>query len=293
YFPMKPSANRFKFAALCAVAFLAIHAKSDGATVNLDFSNPTIGTNAFFGGLGPYVSTAALPPNFEIGFLNAANFGGQSVDVRVTATTLGNATLIGYFPNYSSSAASSPGGDLGVLYQNNGLGYGGVRYEMEFYESGTGFGTALNAPDVQLLLYDLDGESGFHTQTESATVEVADGLTNYSLGTAASGVTVTDNGSTLTFNGNNSSSFDGTSAAAAIVTYENTSSITVTFESTAISGSTSNPAFVAFDGNLNFAADFDNGFDPVTPVAPIPEPTVPLFSLLAGILLGFRRCCQA
>lgn len=286
---MKPPANRLRFAALCAAAFLAFNAKSDGATVNLDFSNPTIGTNAFFGGLGPYVSTSALPPNFEIGFLNAANFGGQSVDVRVTATTLGNATLIGYFPNYNSAAATQPAGDLGILYQNNGLGYGGIRYEMEFYESGTGFGTALNAPDVQLLLYDLDGESGFHTQTESATLEVADGLTNYSLGSAASGITVTDNGSTLTFDGNSSSSFDGTSAAAAIVTYENTSSITVTFESTAISGSTSNPAFVAFDGNLSFASDFDNGFDPVTPVAPIPEPESAVLALLAGVLLGSRR----
>ena len=285
--------HRYRLALLLAIGLFAANARSNGATVNLDFSTPTISPNPlppsffdpFWFSLGPYVTTNQLPPNLELGFLNVSNFGGQSLDAKVRATPFGNATLIGILPNYQPNGGGQPQGDFGVLYRNNGLGSGGIHYDFEFFESGSGFATPATAPDVQLLLYDLDGESGFHTQTESVTARKSDGLSAYSLGTASNGLTPSVGSNEVQFDGNSSASTDGTSAAAVILDYQNTSKITLTFESEAISGSTSNPVFVAIDGDLSFESGF-TGFDPA---AQVPEPSTAILTVAAIAAIRLRR----
>ena len=74
-----------------------------------------------------------------------------------------------------SSNTGQPDGDLGVYHTATSTGLGGVHYDLALYLGGTGFTTPYTVGRLDLLIYDVDGES---TQSELLRAYTADGLTS-------------------------------------------------------------------------------------------------------------------
>ncbi|MFZ4767601.1 MAG: hypothetical protein ACOYMN_21855, partial [Roseimicrobium sp.] len=148
--------------------------------VDLNFSTPLtpITGNYLF---GDYIS------DLSVDFKSVATIGATTVDMRVTASTWGDVQFLGHYPDYSNNLGQ-PDGDLGVYYHATGAGLGGIHYQMDFYLGGSNFTTPFKVSQLDLMLYDVDGEG---VQSEALKAYTADGLVSYQTGTDASSVTAT------------------------------------------------------------------------------------------------------
>lgn len=250
-------------------------------TVSLDFSNP-VGSPTGSNGLGgmSYYRTSSLD------FLNVATSGATSLDLRVTASawggfTFGSASNSGYYADYSSNTGE-PDGDLGVYHTATTTGTGGVHYDFEFYLGGTSFSTPYTVGLLELLIYDVDGES---SQSEMLRAYTSEGLVSYRTGSNASSVTpsIFTGGVLFTGPGHNTSETD--SSGAFILTYENTSRFRLDFESQT-TGSVPNAVFAGIDGDLSMLNGNLSGFGPVVSA---PEPSGALLVAMVGMIFQFRR----
>lgn len=262
--------------AVLALAF-APTSRLEAQAIDLDFSNP-VGTSNGSSSLGPYFSDLSLD------FRNVASVGGTSIDMRATASTWGSISFTGHYADYSSNTGE-PNGDLGVYYEATKLGLGGIHYQLDFYVGGSNFTTRANISQLDLMLYDVDGEA---TQSEMVKAYAADGLTSYQVGNSAASVTASPitGGVLLTGPGRN---YDETDVSGAfILTYRNTSSILLDFQADTvrISNGISNPVFSAIDGDLSMLNGDTSGFQ--APVA-VPEPSGALLLGIAGLLIICRR----
>ena len=246
-----------------------------GQAVNLDFSNPVGSPNGNYS-LGPYFSSSV------ISFTNVATVGGQSVDMRATATVFGSGyTFQGHFADYSESSGQ-PNGDLGNRYIASSYGAGGLNYTLNFYLGGSNFTTAFTLTEFDLLLYDVDGEnSGAAEQTEAFRAYLSDGLTSYRLADSPNSVTATNFTGGILFNGPGFNVDEDDPSGAVLLTYKNTSSVTLRFEANTIDGALPNGVFTAIDGDKSIIGGNTSDFNP--PVA-VPEPSGALLLMLAGFV---------
>ena len=250
-------------------------------SVSLDFSNP-VGTPTGSNGLGgmSYFRTNTLD------FLNVATSGLVSLDLRVTASawggfTFGSAANSGYYADYSSNSGE-PDGDLGVYHTGTTTGLGGVHYDFEFYLGGSDFATPYTMGQLDLLIYDLDGEA---SQSELLRAYTADGLVSYRTGNATASVTPSIFTGGVLFTGPGFNTAETDASGAFILTYQNTSRFRLDFESLT-SGSVPNAVFAGIDGDLSMLNGDLSGFGPVVNA---PEPSSALLLAMAGMLLQMRR----
>lgn len=248
---------------------------STSSAVDLDFSNPVGTANANDASLGPYFTSLTL------NFTSVA----PGVDMRVQATTWGAISFVGHFADYNS-ALGQPDGDLGVYYNATGNGLGGVHYQLNFYQSGSNFTTAYTVSDLQLMLYDVDGES---TQSEMLKAYAADGLKSYQTGTDASSVTAAPITGGVLFTGPGTNYAETDVSGAFILHYQNTSSILLDFQADTTNISSrnlTNGVFSAIDGDLSMLNGDKSGF---TAPQAVPEPSGAMLLCIGGMFLIFRR----
>jgi hypothetical protein len=266
---------------LILASALSFTVSSHAQSVSLDFSQPVgspDGTNGL-GGLSYFRGSS-------LDFLNVASSGAVSLDLRVTATAWGGGSFgvsssSGHYADYSTNSGQ-PNDDLGVYYHGASAGLGGIHYDIEFFLGGSSFSTPYTVGQLDLLLYDVDGES---SQSEMLRAYTADGLVSYRTGSDASSVTAAafDGGVLFTGPGTNYPETDVSGAF--ILTYRDTNSIRLDFESNTISGMP-NPVFSAIDGDLSLLNGDLSGFGPAQSV---PEPSGALLMALAGLIFQLRR----
>ena len=192
--------------------------------VDLVFNDPVEGTNTT--GTGP---TGAAYTGTTYRFRNVAS----GYDMRATITSFGNSQFLYSYPNYSS-AAGEPSGDLGYRYQaTGGYGLGGIRYKLDFFESGGVFSTAKVLPDLALMIYDVDGEAN---QDESVRVFLSDGFYGFRM-PSTGGTTFVNEGSSFLFSGPGSNRNEDDPSGAFILYFGNTSSLILEMVSNTTSGS--------------------------------------------------------
>lgn len=220
--------------------------------------------------LGKYTSAKVID------FLNVANQDGQWVDMRLTTSVSGSYSYVGTFPNYNS-----PAGDLGVLYQANNYGSGILNFEMEFYLSGSNFSSRYTLSELNLLVYDVDGES---TQTEAFRAFLEDGLVSYRLADSPFSVSATPGINDILFSGPGFDVNEHDSTGAVLLSYRNTDSVKLQFESTTSRRSAlPNGVFSAIDGNPTInTTDFQKA-------VAVPEPSSALGVLIGGLMFVIRR----
>ncbi len=172
-------------------------------------------------------------------FLHVATCEGTTIDALVTAvvqphtefaTGTTNRTGRGFIPNYKATAVGQPKGDLGLLYDGVDENISGITLTVAFFD-GTGdhsgqFSTAYAIPDLQLLVYDVDGEP---TQAEWVDAFYADGLSSYATGAAPTSVTATPSATGVHFLGCGKDLPETDTSGAVLLRYRNTSSITLAF----------------------------------------------------------------
>ncbi|MFN0078554.1 MAG: PEP-CTERM sorting domain-containing protein [Prosthecobacter sp.] len=260
-----------------ALTLETAHAQS----VSLDFSNP-VGTPTGTNGLGgmSYYRTSTLD------FLDVATSGPVVLDLRVTASTWGGMTFgsaanSGYYADYSSNTGE-PNDDLGVYHTATTTGLGGVHYDLSFYLGGTGFTTPYTVGQLDLLIYDVDGEA---SQSEKLRAYTAEGLVSYRTGSNAASVTPSIFTGGVLFTGPGTNYAETDVSGAFILTYENTSHFRLDFESTT-TGTVPNAVFASIDGDLSMLNGDLSGFGPVTSA---PEPSSALLLAVAGMMMQFRR----
>jgi len=253
----------------------------------------TFGTAAGYPGENTNVTDmggVGLGPGYSNGltmhFVNVATDGSTTVDALVTATILnantgfgpdyyvgtGNSNAErGFIPDYKSTTVPEPNDDLGFLYDAKAFGIAGVTFTIDFYD-GTGlasgtFSTPVAVSDLELLTYDVDGESiaqgDGSTQTEYFVASYGDGLYSYALGSGASAMTATSVVGGVQFDGPGKNFPETDSSGATILRYQNTDSVTLAFGSNATAGTVPNFVFSAIDGNLSLLDDRDDFEDPV------------------------------
>jgi uncharacterized repeat protein (TIGR01451 family) len=207
-------------------------------------------------------------------FLAVATHEGTTIDARVSAvvpadtefaTGTTNRTARGYIPNYKASAAGQPNGDLGLLYAAADGNTPGILLTISFFD-GTGdrsgkFHEAFTVPDLQLLVYDVDGEP---TQAEWFDAYYADGLHSYATGSEAARVTAASTATAVHFVGPGHNCRETDTSAAVVLRYQNTSRITLAFGAEQYKDGV-NPVFAAIDGDLGLS--MTGGFQAPT-VAP-------------------------
>lgn len=242
--------------------------------VDLAFNNPVEGTNTT--GTGP---TGAAFTGTTYRFLNVA----PGYDMRATITSFGNGQFLYSYPNYSS-AAGEPSGDLGYRYQATGsYGLGGIRYKLDFFESGGVFSTAKVLPDLALMIYDVDGEAN---QDESVRVFLSDGFYGFRM-PSVGGTTFVNEGASFLFSGPGSNRNEDDPSGAFILYFGNTSSLMLEMVSDTTGGSLPNGVFSAIDGNLSLIG---KNFTNFTEVQGVPEPSVSsLFLVGMAWVLGRRQ----
>lgn len=242
--------------------------------VDLAFNNPVEGTNTT--GTGP---TGAAYTGTTYRFLNVA----PGYDMRATITSFGNGQFLYSYPNYSS-AAGEPSGDLGYRYQATGsYGLGGIRYKLDFFESGGVFSTAKVLPDLALMIYDVDGEAN---QDESVRVFLSDGFYGFRM-PSVGGTTFVNEGASFLFSGPGSNRNEDDPSGAFILYFGNTSSLMLEMVSDTTGGSLPNPVFSAIDGNLSLIG---KSFTNFTDIQGVPEPSVTsLLFLGAAWMLSRNR----
>lgn len=245
------------------------------------FNAPVQATDGTRAGLGNYYSGSVMD------FLNVSPTSGTTIDARVIATTVGNHSFEGHYPDYNGLSGEEPNGDLGHLYFADAAGTGGLDYTIQFFVGGTNFATPYLVNDFRLLIYDVDGES---VQSESVASSAADGLIGYQLPTNDEVVVVQD-GDNYTFNGPGTNRAETDPTAAVILYYSNTSSVTLRLRATTDPTSTlPNGVFSAIDGDLSLLG----GVDPVNSptygnFTPTPEPSSAMMVALGACLAIMRR----
>jgi len=110
------------------------------------------------------------------------------------------------------------------------------------------------ANELNIIAYDVDGELDNigNQQSEELRVFKSDGLMSYITGTNAASLTATDMGATILFEGPGTNFAETDTSGAVLLTYANTDSFTLQFESTthANISDLDNPIFSAIDGDL-------------------------------------------
>lgn len=271
-----PSTSLTRHIGLALLTLSLAAAPIAAQTVDLNFSNPVGTPNANNASLGPYFTSLSL------NFTNVA----PGVDMTVQATTWGSISFTGHFADYNSLSSGEPNDDLGVYYAATATGLGGVHYQMNFYQSGTNFTTPYTISQLQLMLYDVDGESN---QSEMLKAYTADGLASYQTGNDASSVTASPFAGGVLFTGPGQNYAETDVSGAFILTYQNTDSILLDFQAntTGISNmSTGNPVFSAIDGDLSMLNGETSGF---TSPQVVPEPSGALLLGIAGMFALLRR----
>lgn len=239
------------------------------------FDNPVQSTDDTRAGIGDYYTGNVMD------FLNVSPTSGATIDARVTASTVGNVSFEGHYPNYNSPSTDEPNDDLGHVYIANGAGTGGIDYTIEFFVGGTNFITPFTVEDFRLMIYDVDGES---FQSESVTASNDDGLVGYQLPTTDE-FEVVQNGEEYTFNGPGTNRSETDPSAAVILYFSDTSSVTFNLRATTLSSSPlPNGVFSAIDGDLSLLGGIDPvndpGFDDFTPT---PEPSSSMMLMIGAI----------
>lgn len=242
--------------------------------VDLAFDNPVEGTNTT--GTGP---TGAAYTGTTYRFLNVA----PGYDMRASVTSFGNGQFMYSYPNYSS-AAGEPSGDLGYRYQATGsYGLGGIRYRMDFFESGGAFSVAKVLPDLALMIYDVDGES---TQSESVRVFLSDGFYGYRMPTGTGGTSYLNEGASFLFTGPGSNRNEDDPSGAFILYFGNTSSLVLEMLSNTTGGTLPNGVFSAIDGNLSLIG---KSFTNFTDIQAVPEPSMGSLVMVGSVWVLSRR----
>ncbi len=265
----------------CFMTFLAwsvflLTGNLQAQTSPLIFNDPVQATNGTYTGLGPYYSGTSMD------FLNVGTVNGSAIDMRVTASTpVGPYSFIGLMPNVSIGSTIS--GDLGFLHEATSAGFGGVDYTMTFYQGGGTFAHTEIVPQLHWILNDLDGES---VQTETVTAFNADGLQSYQIGSSTNHVSAVRSASSVLFTGPGFNTNENDPTGAFVLTYADTSAVTLSFRSnTSASSGFPNAVYTGLDGDLSSNPTL-SGFG--TPVA-VPEPSGALLIALAGLSLHMRR----
>lgn len=287
-----------------AVAFVAFSGVASAVPLSFDSSTTRATGSSFLG---------AVTTKNEIGFTNVATDDGLTVDVRVTATSKSETIFAsdersndaGYIADYNSSV-NDPNSDLGFIYYGKNLNTteNGIALTFDFFD-GTGdlsgtFNDILSVSELNFAIYDVDGESASSTQSEFFRAFASDGLVSYQLGNTDQALVATqEDADTYRFDGPGSNFGETDASGAAILNYENVSSLTIDFGSVMSAGSTKNPVFSAFDGDLSLirVADFADPVSTVSPVsaaaaqvAPVPLPAgLPLLVAGVGSLVALRR----
>jgi uncharacterized repeat protein (TIGR01451 family) len=244
----------------------------------------------------------ALGPGYTGGltmdFLAVATYEGTTVDARVTAvvqpgtefaTGDTNRTARGFIPNYKATTRDQPNGDLGVLYAAGEGDTAGVALTISFFDGtndrrGT-FREACVVPDLQLLVYDVDGEP---TQTEWFDAFSADGLYSYATGSATTSVAATPNAAGVHFLGPGKDCRETDTSGAVALRYRNCSHITLVFGAEQNQPG-ANLAFAAIDGDAGLPVTGEFQTPKVAP-APraLPAPAARVSSADSAIHLDRR-----
>ena len=238
-------------------------------------------------------------------FRDVATENGQTVDARITSTLIGDTHFAeqndqtaenyfgdsGFIPDYNNSFGG-PEDDLGFLYYGNGVNgeENGLSMTMEFFD-GTGelagsFLHSLTLETLEFAIYDVDGEA---SQSEYFTVHREDGLVSYATGTSPQALVATDFGDTIRFDGPGTNFSESDPTGAAILYYEVTDMVEITFGSVQSGGPYQNAVFSAIDGDLSLFRD--GGFSTPTAVTSVPLPAGGMLLLLsiAGGFLTLRK----
>lgn len=246
----------------------------------LIFNDPVQSANGTYSGLGAYYSGSTMD------FLNVGTVNGSAIDMRVTASSpVGPYNYVGLMPNVS--IGSTIAGDLGFIHEATGAGFGGVDYTLTFYEGGGLFSQLVTVPDLHWIINDVDGEAH---QTETVTAFMADGLQSYQVGTASNHVTATQSADSVLFAGPNVNTNENDPTGAFVLTYANTSSVTLSLRSTTSGSTFPNAVYTGLDGDLSSNPTL-SGFG--APVA-VPEPGSAVLIAVVGLrllLLRRRRRC--
>ncbi|AFY94759.1 hypothetical protein [Chamaesiphon minutus] len=262
--------------ALTLAAASAVSHSEKAAAIDLKFDTP--------------VGTANIPdilgrgPGFssnEIRYTNVA----PGVDAKITATVTGtNYSFLGHYPNYSANTAE-PNDDEAFRYQiaTNQTGQGQMTYKIDLFNSGGTFTTAFLAPELNFLIYDVDGEA---IQNEAVRIAKGTGLVSYQVGSSTAALIPTEDATSYLFSGRGADQAENNTSGAAIFRFQNVNSVTFQFEAnTTIPFATApNVVFSALDGDLSYIPSFTGTFNAAvdTSATAIPEPFTIIGTLIGG-----------
>jgi len=229
--------------------------------VDLDFSNPY---NVNFDKTIYWDTGHLATSDAVVHYTNVGMSGGSTIDAKVTATVFGDYVSDWQAPNYSNTSGAEPNGDHGFLYRRdsalpgNQEANGGLEFVFELFDGTAGLSNTFTNPimanELNIIAYDVDGELDNigNQQSEELRVFKSDGLMSYITGTNAASLTATDMGATILFEGPGTNFAETDTSGAVLLTYANTDSFTLQFESTTYANISSldNPIFSAIDGDL-------------------------------------------
>ncbi|MEO9517297.1 MAG: hypothetical protein ABJH45_06490 [Paracoccaceae bacterium] len=247
-------------------------------------------------------------PTNTILFRDVATDNGQTVDARVTATLIGDTHFAdindpnaqnyfgdsGFIPDYRNRSGG-PQDDLGFLYYGNGINdaENGLDMMFEFFD-GTGdlagtFLDPLTLSSLEIAIYDVDGEA---SQSEYFTAQRGDGLVSYATGSSSQALVATEQGDSIRFDGPGTNYAEDDATGAAVLYYELTDKLQLSFGSVQTSGPEQNAVFSAIDGDLSLFGTNNFG-DPVS-VNPVPLPAggLLLLSGLFGLFITSKRASK-
>ncbi len=256
----------------CGVFLLSLN--THGANP-LIFNDPVQSTNGNYS-LGAYYSGTTMD------FLNVGTVNGSAIDMRVTvASPVGPYSYIGLMPNVTMG--STIAGDLGFLHEATSAGFGGVDYTLTFYQGGGVFAQTVVVPQLHWIINDVDGEAH---QSETVTAYNADGLQSYQVGNASNQVTAAMSASSVLFTGPGANTNENDPTGAFVLTYANTSAVTLSMRSTTSNSSSfPNTVYTGLDGDLSSNPTL-TGFGTAVLV---PEPGGAILIALVGMRLLMRR----
>ena len=264
--------RRFTTLLVCGAFLIALNIHGANPLI---FNDPVQSTNGNYTGLGAYYSGTTMD------FLNVGTVNGSAIDMRVTvASPVGPYSYIGLMPNVT--LGSTIAGDLGFLHQANSAGTGGVDYTMTFYQGGGIFAQTVVVPQLHWIINDVDGETH---QTESVTAFNADGLQSYQVGNAGNHVTAATSASSVSFTGPGANTNENDPTGAFVLTYANTSAVTLSFRSTTGGSTFPNAVYTGLDGDLSSNPTLTGFGPPVT----VPEPSGAFLIAIVGLSLLRRR----
>jgi hypothetical protein len=292
---------------LAAVATVSQPEKAAAIDLNFGTIDTTRDTssnpNTFGFNFGPGVSASVIH------YKNVAS----GIDATITASVFngtGNYAFNQHIYNYSANTAGQPTGDAAFLYNTvSGTGTGGMRYTIDLFQTdGTthNYSTAYTAPDLRFSVYDVDGEASQGEAVRVSKGTDAGGLVGYQVGSSTAALIPSEDATSYLFSGRNVNQPESDSSSAALLYFQNTSSVTFQFEANTISGTTANPIFSAIDGDVSLIGNNSTNFDAsghATPAAgfgtyvqaqKIPEPFTVIGSLIGGgVAFGMRKKLKA